>query len=310
MGNISKRYSMLLLSLFLAGTCLIGCDAAGENMGISLSGESQGEYKAPPMAVSEFHEDKATAEAGVSIDLSATADGYIGIKAVNEKRLKLEVSFGETKYLYDLSVDGTPTFIPLQFGNGTYALRVMQQTTGDKYIELLGKKVDVLLSSEFAPFIRPNQMTQYNADSDCVKMAGEYAANATDQLDFIKEVYKYVEKNITYDYDFAANPPKGYIPDPDKTLSSKKGICVDYASLVAAMLRSQGIPTKIVTGYVSPDDIYHAWNMIYTEENGWITVEIKAPKNEWQRIDLTFAANGADSQFIGDQSNYVEKYFY
>ncbi len=63
------------------------------------------------------------------------------------------------------------------------------------------------------------------------------------------------QSNVDYDYDKAQNivdnNVTGYLPDPDETLSTKKGICYDYAALAAAMLRSQGIPTKLITGYVS-----------------------------------------------------------
>ena len=32
--------------------------------------------------------------------------------------------------------------------------------------------------------------------------------------------------------------------------------------------------------------------------------------NDWNRIDLTFSANGADAQFIGDGGNYTDVYQY
>ena len=107
------------------------------------------------------------------------------------------------------------------------------------------------------------------------------------------------------------NNVTGYLPDPDETLSTKKGICYDYAALAAAMLRSQGIPTKLITGYVSSggSELYHAWNMIWLEESGWITVEIRAPRHEWQRIDLTFAAAG-QSALVGDGKGYADKEVY
>ena len=76
------------------------------------------------------------------------------------------------------------------------------------------------------------------------------------------------------------------------------------------MLRSQGIPAKVIFGYVSPDDLYHAWNMFYTDQTGWVTVNYEVSGDDWNRLDLTFAANGADSDFIGDGSNYSELYFY
>ena len=76
------------------------------------------------------------------------------------------------------------------------------------------------------------------------------------------------------------------------------------------MLRSQGIPTKIVFGYVSPDDLYHAWNMFYTEETGWVTAKFEVVGDSWVRLDLTFAAGGEDMEFIGDGNNYADVYYY
>ena len=76
------------------------------------------------------------------------------------------------------------------------------------------------------------------------------------------------------------------------------------------MLRSQGIPTKMIFGYVAPNNLYHAWNMFYTPETGWVTASFQVNPNNWNRIDLTFSANGADSSFIGNGSNYSDLYNY
>ena len=69
-------------------------------------------------------------------------------------------------------------------------------------------------------------------------------------------------------------------------------------------------PTKVIFGYVSPNDVYHAWNMFYTDETGWVTVDYKVSPSQWNRLDLTFSANGADGTFIGDGGNYAEVYIY
>ena len=45
------------------------------------------------------------------------------------------------------------------------------------------------------------------------------------------------------------------------------------------MLRSEGIPCKLITGYVG-EETYHAWNSFYVESEGWITVEIRAKADE------------------------------
>ena len=100
------------------------------------------------------------------------------------------------------------------------------------------------------------------------------------------------------------------MPQPQECFESRMGICQDLSAVMVAMLRSQGIPTKEIFGYVSPDGLYHAWNMIYTEETGWITVSYEVKGDSWNRMDLTFSANGADSRFIGDGSNYSDLYFY
>ena len=93
-------------------------------------------------------------------------------------------------------------------------------------------------------------------------------------------------------------------------MTTGKGICFDYASLAASMLRSQGIPTRVIFGYVSPNGLYHAWNMFYTKESGWVTVSYQLNPQNWTRMDLTFSANGADGKFIGDGGNYKDVYMY
>ena len=93
-------------------------------------------------------------------------------------------------------------------------------------------------------------------------------------------------------------------------MNTGKGICFDYAALAASMLRSQGIPTKMIFGYVAPQGLYHAWNMFYTPQSGWVTVSFEVRGENWTRMDLTFSANGADATFIGDGSNYSDVYYY
>ena len=66
----------------------------------------------------------------------------------------------------------------------------------------------------------------------------------------------------------------------------------------------------MIFGYVSPNDVYHAWNMFYTQETGWVTVSYKVSGSDWNRMDLTFVANGADDKFVGDGSNYADVYYY
>ena len=107
----------------------------------------------------------------------------------------------------------------------------------------------------------------------------------------------------------------GYIPSVDDTFLTNTGICFDYASLAAAMLRSCGIPTKVETGYISPSGIYHAWNEVYVKDSGWIEVGFKIDADTWTLLDLTFAAGSSKgdlSGFIGDgnENTYETQYTY
>ena len=128
----------------------------------------------------------------------------------------------------------------------------------------------------------------------------------------IKAIYEYVVKNFTYDYTLAKTVKSGYIPDLDTVLTKNTGICFDYAAAMTAMLRSQGVPTKMVFGYTG--SVYHAWINTYSEETGWVTASIYFNGNEWKLMDPTFASTGKSSaeimKYIGTGGNYSAKYLY
>ena len=129
----------------------------------------------------------------------------------------------------------------------------------------------------------------------------------------LKRLPPYFTDNISYDKQLAASVKSGYIPDPDSTLAKGTGICFDYASLFAAMCRSQSIPTKLVMGYVQ-GNMYHAWNEVYTKETGWVTLDLFIEKNKWNLLDPTFYAsadNKSDAaEYMSDKDGYSAVYYY
>ncbi|MEF2594494.1 MAG: transglutaminase-like domain-containing protein [Eggerthellaceae bacterium] len=186
----------------------------------------------------------------------------------------------------------------------------MQNTSGNNYVEIASASAQVTLASEFEPYLRPNQFCDYDDASACVTQARSLAAGAANEGDVVRSIYQWVVDNIAYDYDKAAElaTVTGYIPDPDRTYEERTGICFDYASLAAAMLRSLGIPCQVVTGYVAPDALYHAWNMVYID-GSWVSVEFSIQPDTWTRMDLTFAAAGAGDT-TGDGTGYTDRYRY
>ncbi|MDR1193404.1 MAG: transglutaminase-like domain-containing protein [Peptococcaceae bacterium] len=250
-----------------------------------------------------------------TIDASNTADGYVMIKFNKPETAKLKVIVecpSKVNYTYNLSGGGNYEVFPLSDGSGAYKISVYKNVSGTKYSTVYSASASVALKNEFAPFLLPNQYVNYNASSKAVALAKELVKDTKDELEAVAAVYDYVVKNITYYKERAANVQSGYLPNIDTVLAEKKGICFDYAALMTAMLRSQGIPCKLVIGYAGT--VYHAWINVYTKEEGWVDSVIYFDGVEWKRMDPTFASSGGSSesamQYIGDGKNYSAKYLY
>lgn len=73
-------------------------------------------------------------------------------------------------------------------------------------------------------------------------------ANAETDYQKAKAVYAWVADNMFYNY-FAYTSTIGHLdPNPGDYLD---GVCADYAKVTAALLRSLGIPCRIVSGYAT-----------------------------------------------------------
>jgi hypothetical protein len=249
------------------------------------------------------------------IDYSNRKDGYIMAKFIpkSSKAIKVMVKGpSEAQYQYNLKPGGVFEVFPLSDGNGKYTISIFEQVDGSKFATVVSVSVDVTLTDEFAPFLRPNQYVHYNKDSATVKKAAELIKDSKNITEKVSAIYNFTIKNLTYDKEKAKNVKSGYLPDVDAVLKDKKGICFDYAAVMTAMLRSQGIPTKLVIGYTG--DIYHAWISVYSSESGWVNSIIQFDGKSWKLMDPTFASTGNQSsdvmKYIGDGKNYKAKFIY
>ena len=249
------------------------------------------------------------------VDASNTKDGYIMVayNGQTKNRLKVRVTGPSgVVYTYDLNQKGNYETFPLSDGNGKYTVGVYENTSGNKYAVAFNTTVTVMLTNSFAPFLRPNQFVNFNANSQVVKKASALTAGKNDDLKKIAAIYEFTVKNLTYDKQKAKTVQSGYLPNVDKVLSEKKGICFDYAALMTAMLRSQGIPTKLVVGYTG--NVYHAWISTFIPEQGWVEGVIFFDGTTWKLMDPTFASSAKQSsqimEYIGNGSNYSAKYIY
>ena len=247
----------------------------------------------------------------IEIDVSNISQGYLMARYVgNAAKVKFFIETpDQVRYTYDLKSSQTFAPLPLTAGSGTYTLDVREHVEDDLYSNLYKDTVEVQIDNEFSPFLYPNQYTWFTSDSQTVAQAASLTKGAQDGLEAVGAVYDYVIKNVTYDEEKAKTVQSGYLPDVDETLESGKGICFDYAALMTAMLRSQGIPTKLEIGYSG--EVYHAWISTWLEEKGWVENIIEFDGESWSLIDPTLAAgNKASSvkKYIGDGSNYTVMY--
>lgn len=247
----------------------------------------------------------------VSIDLSHTDQGYFMVKYNgNNPKVKLQLTGpNQITYTYDLS--SSYEAFPFTSSNGSYTIAVFENISGNQYAVACQETVSVSIANEFLPYLYSNQYVNFTADSLTVEAARKLASDADSDLTVVSNVYNYIIKNSTYDYDKAKNVQSGYIPVVDDFLTSKTGICFDFASTMAAMLRSQGIPTRLEIGYAG--EAYHAWISTYLDEKGWVNGIIEFDGVSWKLMDPTFAASSSEKalkKFIGDGDNYVTKYMY
>lgn len=315
-----KLYLLTTAYLFLAG-CTAGCSESSPPISESAPPVSESIQATDipavrdntpvclvPVAdgIAETHNEAAV------IDYSHAASGYIMADYTgSSQKVKLRITGPDTiVYTYDLHGNGYETF-PLSSGNGNYDVTVYENISGNDYSTCLYVQIPVTLESEFSPFLYPNQYVNFTAESKAVAKGAELSLGASTDLEVVSNIYNYITSSISYDYSKAADPPTGYTTNIDEILDSGTGICLDYAAVMAGMLRSQRIPTRLEVGYAK--DAYHAWISVYTKEQGWLNGIIEFDGNVWTLVDPTFGANSekkALKKFIGDGSNYILQKMY
>ena len=296
MANTKKRFAGYFIALVLMAALLALAAAVGA-----------ADVASNEKAKMDFSESNATGTVKINVVAKVT------------KKVKVSVEKDDKKYNYDLNGEGKVESYPLQWGNGEYTVKVLIQASDPtRYTVALTGKFKLELKDEKAPYMNPSQFVSYTNDTAIVKKAADLVKGADTDLEKVEAIYKFVIQNLEYDTQKASTVQSGYVPDVDKIVNSGMGICFDYAAVFAVMLRSQGIPAKLVMGYVKDpngkDPVYHAWNEIYlSDKGGWFKInEMKFDGKKFERVDPTFdssaKSNKAVIKFIGDGSNYSKSW--
>lgn len=110
-----------------------------------------------------------------------------------------------------------------------------------------------------------------------------------------------VEAHLRNDYRYDLNSPSGGAADPldDFLFESKRGHCEFYSTAMAVLLRTLGVPTRNVTGFIGGtfnrfgrfyavrQGDAHSWVEVYLEGRGWTRFDPTPPANSQPQSDIT-----------------------
>ncbi len=137
-------------------------------------------------------------------------------------------------------------------------------------------------------YLRPSRMGPH---SDIVKRLAKRAASGESRVeDKARHIYDFVLKNMDYNKQ-KPGWGKGDVSRVCLAIAGGEngtGNCTDFHSFFAALLQTQNVPVLFEMGYPlhvgggSSVGGYHCWASFYTEDYGWVPVDIseadKAPK--------------------------------
>lgn len=157
---------------------------------------------------------------------------------------------------------GMTEVIDFSYGNGKYIVRTARHLGDGKLEEIDQFSFDIELK-------------------DTMKIhqgKGYYSKGTSLGIEWktIDEVFQFVSEEFRYDKEISVGTLLYYKPDLERFKEDRKGICVDYASLMGTALRNRGFSVRFPVGYTTEGE-YHMWVEVYEKE-----------KDLWVGYDPTF----------------------
>ena len=216
----------------------------------------------PTKKIRDIMDEEATAdqtqtEGGLTIDYSHMAQGYVMVRArKSDKKMKLTVKYGPDSLTYRMNNDEKNETIPLQYGSGeyTFSLGIAETADSSQYESAGTIHLECSIPDENSCFLYPNQYVCYSADSPVVEKAKELCKDLNDPTDIAKAVCTYIQETFYYDFVKSVTADEEQLPDIETTWKEKAGTEKDLCAVTCAMLRSQGVPAKLVFGTVDDSD--------------------------------------------------------
>ncbi|MFA4907120.1 MAG: transglutaminase family protein [archaeon] len=229
---------------------------------------------------------------GIAADLNIIGNGTISGPINSGDSLTLKVLVPQssnnqsvTGYAQELNYNGsriTGTGEKDGFGN-KYAVfdfgKLSQAQRGFNYVisarietsfgtKLFDYNVAEGFPDEAKPFI---QATPHAESNDAtIRTIASNAMKSDSELESIGKATEWANNYLEYDAGYWGRNLSAI-----QALESKRGVCVEYSNLAAALLKAKGIPVRFVSGmvYSSLDWNNHAWLEAYVPGTGWVGVD-------------------------------------
>lgn len=125
-------------------------------------------------------------------------------------------------------------------------------------------------------------------ERDPLLLVNKLTENSKSEKESFDLIYTWVVKNIEYDYKTYFSTRGNKLPNIDRILRRKKGICLDYAYLMDTLCSLSGITNVTVLGYAK-DDIFDVQDSIYVDNHAWNAVRLN---HLWYVYDITASSGG------------------
>ena len=155
-----------------------------------------------------------------------------------------------------------------------------------------------------APYLTNGGATLW--DTQMEELADEICAGCDTDSEKAQAIYSWMIANLEYDYDYKTLLQYFNVR---RTLSTRKGVCYDFANLFAALCRSQNIPCYVVDGtpYNRATE-NHTWNRVYYDGCWWdmdVTNDITSTANG----KILYGFRELTSAYASDKDYYITKIY-
>jgi transglutaminase-like putative cysteine protease len=124
-----------------------------------------------------------------------------------------------------------------------------------------------------------NATKYWESNDDYIKQeAANLLKDKITLLDIISANYQYINEKLEYDDDKATSENERI--GAKSALLGGPSVCMEYADLMIALLRAQGIPSRAAIGYANlkeeeepKEQVRHQWVQVWIPDYGWLSVD-------------------------------------